>query len=615
MAEKFLVSALKYRPQNFDSVVGQEHITRTLKNAIKNEQLAHSFLFCGPRGVGKTSCARILAKTINCTDPQDSGEACDSCDSCRTFNENTSFTIYELDAASNNGVDHIRELTEQVRFAPQGGAKYKVYIIDEVHMLSGAAFNAFLKTLEEPPPYAVFILATTEKHKIIPTILSRCQIFEFKRMTSEAIVKHLSEICDKEGTTYESEALQLIAQKSEGCMRDALSIMDKVASFSSNKLTYTASLEHLNILDYDYYFRIVEALSMQDLSKTLLLIDEVLAKGFEPESILGGMAEHFRNLMVCRDKDMLRLLDLGDSVKEKYQQQAAQSKSAFILNALSLVNDTEIELRASRNKRLSMEICFVKLAHLPGAFKLLKEGDELIKKKDLGQQTKTVHNFKKAVPILKVDDSIPTKREELDHRSNSLKEQIDSIEETQGDNNAKSISPVQNNDLAIPTNNNEVVESKTAPKQTGLSSLSKLREIKKKKEKEILSLKDQVELIELDNTNIEKPIREFYHILAQEKTFFKDPLDACTHNYKDSKIFIEGTKMAVEFLDRNKTKFKAHLRSHFKHENFDFHFEESKEATSDVAEYKSKREVFEEMATKNPHLYALRDKYGFKTEA
>jgi DNA polymerase-3 subunit gamma/tau len=288
--EKFIVSARKYRPQTFDTVVGQEHITTTLKNAIKSNQLAHAFLFCGPRGVGKTTCARILAKTINCENQTPEGEACNQCHSCKSFNEGTSLNIHELDAASNNSVDDIRSLVEQVRFSPQAG-KYKVYIIDEVHMLSSSAFNAFLKTLEEPPPYAIFILATTEKHKILPTILSRCQIFDFKRITIQDTVDHLQDIAKKENVQTDEAGLQLIAQKSEGCMRDALSILDKIVSFHGGNVTYSNTLEHLNILDADYYFKLIDCMLNQDLAGSMLLYDDIDKKGFEGDMVLNGFAE------------------------------------------------------------------------------------------------------------------------------------------------------------------------------------------------------------------------------------------------------------------------------------------------------------------------------------
>lgn len=382
MAEQYIVSALKYRPQHFNTVVGQAHITTTLRNAILNNQLAHSFLFCGPRGVGKTTCARILAKTINCTNQTPEAEACDACPSCVSFRENTSFNIHELDAASNNSVDDIRELIEQVRFAPQGGARYKVYIIDEVHMLSSQAFNAFLKTLEEPPSYAIFILATTEKHKILPTILSRCQIFDFNRITSADTIQHLAEICEKESITYEKEALHLIAQKSEGCMRDALSIMDKIASFSNDAVTYSNTVEHLNILDYDYYFRILETLMLQDLSGVMLLYDEINRKGFEGDLFLNGFTEHFRNLMMSRDARVVHLLDIPDAVKARYHSQAQQISPAYVINALSVLSQAEQSFKQARNKRLHVELALVKLTYLQNAIQILSDDQQgAVKKK------------------------------------------------------------------------------------------------------------------------------------------------------------------------------------------------------------------------------------------
>ncbi|HMJ46172.1 MAG TPA: DNA polymerase III subunit gamma/tau [Ferruginibacter sp.] len=312
--DKFIVSARKYRPQNFNTVVGQSHITTTLKNAINNNQLAHAFLFCGPRGVGKTTCARILAKTINCENRSADGEACNSCNSCVSFDSGTSLNIHELDAASNNSVDDIRTLVEQVRFAPQAG-KYKVYIVDEVHMLSASAFNAFLKTLEEPPHYAIFILATTEKHKILPTILSRCQIFDFKRITINDTIGHLEEICAKEEISAEKAALHIIAQKSEGCMRDALSILDKIVSFTGGKINYSNTLEHLNILDEDYYFKLLDYMQQQRLSDALLLFDSINQKGFEGDTLLEGYTEFMRNLLVSKDARAAVLLEVADDFR------------------------------------------------------------------------------------------------------------------------------------------------------------------------------------------------------------------------------------------------------------------------------------------------------------
>lgn len=380
--DKFIVSARKYRPQTFDTVVGQNHITTTLKNAIKNKQLAHAFLFCGPRGVGKTTCARILAKTINCENLQPDGEACNVCQSCISFNEGASMNIHELDAASNNSVDDIRTLVEQVRFAPQAG-EYKVYIIDEVHMLSASAFNAFLKTLEEPPPYAIFILATTEKHKILPTILSRCQIFDFKRITANDTVEHLEGICKKEKINAEKAALQVIAQKSEGCMRDALSILDKIVSFTNGEATYTHTLEHLNILDADYYFRLMQCMHDQDLAGVMLLFDDIVRKGFDEELILNGFAEFLRNLLVCKDERIAFLLEVVESFKERYALMARTISAGYLVSALNVLNETEINYKAARNKRLHVELALIRLTYLEQALNVAASGEDLVKKKQV----------------------------------------------------------------------------------------------------------------------------------------------------------------------------------------------------------------------------------------
>lgn len=378
--DKFIVSARKYRPQGFSTVVGQSHITTTLKNAIKNNQLAHAFLFCGPRGVGKTTCARILAKTINCENVTPEGEACNQCHSCVSFNDGISLNIHELDAASNNSVDDIRTLVEQVRFAPQAG-KYKVYIIDEVHMLSSSAFNAFLKTLEEPPPYAIFILATTEKHKILPTILSRCQIFDFKRITTADTVQHLQEICDKETISAEKAALQVIAQKSEGCMRDALSILDKIVSFTNGELSYRNTLEHLNILDADYYFRILDAMQEQRLSDALLIYDDINRKGFEGDLVLNGMAEFVRNLLVCKDEKCASLLEVVESFRDRYVAAGKEADTSLLISTLNVLNEAEINYRSARNKRLHVELSLIKLCYLGQALQLTGSGDGAGKKK------------------------------------------------------------------------------------------------------------------------------------------------------------------------------------------------------------------------------------------
>lgn len=371
----FIVSARKYRPQRFEDVVGQQHVAGTLKNALATDHVAHAFLFTGPRGVGKTTCARILAKILNCENRTSDHEACNVCASCKSFNENASFNIIELDAASNNSVEHIRALTEQVRFQPQQG-RYKVFIIDEVHMLSNQAFNAFLKTLEEPPPYAIFILATTEKHKIIPTILSRCQIFDFRRITVGDMVKHLQNICTQEGIEAEEDALHIIGQKADGALRDALSIFDRITAGSAGKkITYEAVIENLNVLDYDYYFQITDALLAEDAPAILNLFDEILRKGFEPDIFINGLAEHLRNILVCKDPATVALLETGESLRERYRTQAALAPASFLLTALNLCNECDVQFKTARNKRLHVEMALLKMCYINRAVREKKTTD------------------------------------------------------------------------------------------------------------------------------------------------------------------------------------------------------------------------------------------------
>jgi DNA polymerase-3 subunit gamma/tau len=361
--ENYLVSARKYRPDTFQSVVGQSALTTTLKNAIKNKQLAHAYLFCGPRGVGKTTCARIFAKTINCSNPKADGEACNECESCKSFIDQRSLNIFELDAASNNSVDDIRSLVDQVRIPPQLG-QYKVYIIDEVHMLSASAFNAFLKTLEEPPHHAIFILATTEKHKIIPTILSRCQIHDFNRISIHDIVGYLQHVASSENVSAEDEALNIIAMKADGGMRDALSIFDQVSSYGNGTITYQNVIDNLNVLDYDYYFKLTEALLKGDVSTALLIFNDILNNGFEGQHFITGMSAHFRDLMVCKDPATLVLLEVGAGIRNKYQEQATLCTNPFLYAAIKLANDTDLAYKESKNKRLLIELALIRIAQL-----------------------------------------------------------------------------------------------------------------------------------------------------------------------------------------------------------------------------------------------------------
>jgi len=383
--QSFVVSARKYRPSSWHDVIGQDQVVVTLKNAIKNNHLAQSFLFCGPRGVGKTTCARILAKTINCENIQENGEACNTCESCSSFNENASFNIHEIDAASNNSVEDIRSLVDQVRYAPASG-KFKIYIIDEVHMLSASAFNAFLKTLEEPPLYVKFILATTEKHKIIPTILSRCQIFDFNRIRIKDMTQQLEIICKNEGIDCTDEAMHLIAQKADGAMRDALSIFDRITSFSGKSITAKDVIENLNILDYEYFFKITDAFVVEDVATALVIFDEVVNKGFDGDIFINGLAEHFRNILVCKDEATLKLLDTSETVIERYKTQSNLISASFLLSGLNILNSTDVNYRASKNKRLHVELALMKLCYVHSAVSTLSSGSMEKKTPDLNEK-------------------------------------------------------------------------------------------------------------------------------------------------------------------------------------------------------------------------------------
>ena len=401
--DNFIVSARKYRPATFNTVVGQAHITNTLKNAIKTGHLAQAFLFCGPRGVGKTTCARILAKTINCTNRTANTEACDKCESCESFNSGASLNVYELDAASNNSVDDIRNLVDQVRYAPQLGT-HKVYIIDEVHMLSTSAFNAFLKTLEEPPKHAIFILATTEKHKIIPTILSRCQIFDFNRIQIEDIANHLEFIANSEQIIAEKDALHIIAQKADGALRDACSIFDQIVSFAGNNITYKAVIENLNILDYDYYFKVTDAILGLNISQSLLVFNEILNNGFDGHNFVAGMGDHFRNLLVSKDPETLQLLEVGDNIKGKYKEQSGKCTLSFLVKGLTILNKTDIQYKSSKNQRLQVELALMQLSSINST------GTDTEKKNDIsGLQIKSSANNPSTVPTGTTTEK-PTKK-------------------------------------------------------------------------------------------------------------------------------------------------------------------------------------------------------------
>jgi DNA polymerase-3 subunit gamma/tau len=583
--ERFIVSARKYRPQNFSSVVGQAHITTTLKNAIKNHQLAHAFLFCGPRGVGKTTCARILGKTINCENPSPDGEACNQCNSCISFNEGTSLNIHELDAASNNSVDDIRTLVEQVRFAPQAG-KYKVYIIDEVHMLSSSAFNAFLKTLEEPPPYAIFILATTEKYKILPTILSRCQIFDFKRITIPDTVNHLQEICEKEDIKTDKASLQVIAQKSEGCMRDALSILDKIVSFTNGEVNYQNVLEHLNVLDEDYYFKLMEALHGQKLADAMLLYDDINRKGFEGDMVLNGFAEFVRNLLVCKDEKAARLLEVVENFRDRYISVSKNLDSAFLIGILNILNEAEINYKAARNKRLHVELALIKLSYLQQAVELIDQGGVKAKKK-LPDEARPVA-FRAIRPV-----SIPAKTVDP---SPGIKESAP--------DQAKIIIP----DLAHAENK---VTEKPAPTPEStaptMGALSKIRQQflnrQREEEQQFTPLSDE-KLKEAWNlfsqklkTNKSSATQSFKR--AQLRIINEHQFDVITYNNLEQKFIEQEKRSLVEFL---KDFF------HNKSLTFSVSIDETVAPANESEKTMSKREQYQLIIEQYPLVKELRDK-------
>ncbi len=594
--DKFIVSARKYRPQTFDTVIGQTHITTTLKNAISHNQLAHAFLFCGPRGVGKTTCARILAKTINCENIQPNGEACDKCVSCKTFNEGTSLNIHELDAASNNSVDDIRSLIEQVRFAPQMG-KYKVYIIDEVHMLSSSAFNAFLKTLEEPPSYAIFILATTEKHKIIPTILSRCQIFDFKRITTNDTVDHLQEIVDKEEIKAEKAALQVIAQKSEGCMRDALSIMDKIVSFTNGELTYQNTLEHLNILDADYFFKLLDAMQQQQLAEAMLLFDDINRKGFEGDMVLNAMAEFFRNLLVCKDEKVANLLEVVESFKDKYIAAAKNTSASWIISALNVLNEAEINYKQARNKRLHVELALIKLTYLQQAIDLTSD------KKKVVDKAKAVQ-FRAIKPISIGIESEMQNAKSLTQNAGA-KLMVEEPKESYP-SYAKASEGKQTNRVLSPPPQGGV--------RGGLSSLSKIRQ--KITEENNLAA-NQTQSIEDDSLKI--AWQEFIlKLKAAQKHSVVSTFEMMECKVKNAEVFevICYGNIQLGFLKQEKTHLLEHIQHFFHNPAINIHVEliDAAEENNPADRPLSTREQFIRMAEKYPLVKELKDRLNLELD-
>lgn len=589
--EKFIVSARKYRPQTFSTVVGQGHITTTLKNAIRNGQLAHAFLFCGPRGVGKTTCARILAKTINCEHPGKDGEACNTCHSCVSFNEGTSLNIHELDAASNNSVDDIRSLVEQVRFAPQAG-KYKVYIIDEVHMLSSSAFNAFLKTLEEPPSYAIFILATTEKHKILPTILSRCQIFDFKRITPNDTVEHLQEIADKEGIKAEQAGLHLIARKSEGCMRDALSILDKIVSFTNGELTYTNTLEHLNILDADYYFKLMDCMQRQDLAGAMLLYDDINNKGFEGDTVLEGFAEFLRNLMVCKDERVVHLLEEVASFKEKYTQTAAATPVSWIISALNIVNDAVMQFKGARNKRLQVELTLIKLCYLNQALELSTSDSGITKKKQVDNAKPVAFRRLNFIPVPeKQPDAKPAAAAKLSIETSALPEP-----------------PANHITSTKKTSAGEIPATKPAASSVGkLGALGKIRNQFAGNTQAAASA-----AIPLSETALQNEWARFTAQLRDGKNPAVQSFDLATLRIRDEASFeiVTPNNLQSKFIESERVKLSEHLQQAFNNRQLTFYIliEEQLDLSDKVDIPLSTREQYQRMAAEYPLVKELKDR-------
>lgn len=586
--DTFIVSARKYRPSTFKSVVGQEALTTTLKNAIAGNKLAHAYLFSGPRGVGKTTCARIFAKTINCLNLTPENEACNKCESCVAFNEQRSYNIHELDAASNNGVDDIRSLIDQVRIPPQIG-KYKVYIIDEVHMLSQAAFNSFLKTLEEPPAHAIFILATTEKHKIIPTILSRCQVYDFNRINISDIVEHLQYVAQEEGVATEPEALNVIAQKADGGMRDALSIFDQTASYTQGNITYKAVIENLNVLDYEYYFRLTDAILDGNVVNCLLILNDILNRGFEGQYVISGVASHFRDLLVCKDTKTAALFEVGASIREQYIETAKRCSNELLYKAIEIANECDLNYRISKNRRLLLEITLIKLCQLqenPDR----KEG----KKNSLK-------------PIEK--STVESRPESTENRSKNSESNSQPISQPVTTNKPQAGAPPQAkpDTTAKPSS---ALSKKSALNGMGIS-LSSLRNKKEEKADE-----DESETtINGNNAFTEKQLIAAWDEYAENLK--GEPLLKNTMNLYKPKLISEvifevevNTEINKEYLTSNSMSLLTFLRGKVKNDDLTMTIKIAK--GNAITKPLTSREIFDEMAEKNPALQRLSDEFGLE---
>lgn len=580
--EQYIVSARKYRPQTFESVIGQSSLTATLKNAIVNKHLAHAYLFCGPRGVGKTTCARIFAKAINCLNPREDGEACNECESCRAFNEQRSLNIHELDAASNNSVNDIRSLIEQVQILPQTG-KYSVYIIDEVHMLSSGAFNAFLKTLEEPPAHAIFILATTEKHKIIPTVLSRCQIYDFNRIRIDDTVKYLKYVSKNEGVQAEDMALNVIAHKADGAMRDALSIFDQVVSCCGQNLTYQDVINNLNVLDYDYYFRLVDSLLAGDVTKALLIFDDILSKGFDGMHFIDGFASHLRDIMVSKDADTISLLEVGESIAHKYKEQAQKCDNTWIYRALELTNEATLTYKESRNQRLHIEVLMIRLAGMAdGGIQLKKVEPEL--------------------PLIAV---APTPVLQNTHQATAPQEttlpQTGNIDSIKNDNSRPAIAlPKINNATVVRLNVVRTADDK-APK--GAKNISPTSQTIEKT--------DINETNDFSEEDMQRLWKEYAKSLEKEAYITNAMLNFLPHKVDDSTLELTGANtIQVEAISNHKHKIETFLAKKLRNNKIKLNI--VLDETKDNKEAFTPEEKFKKMQEMNPNIKYLKTKLGLE---
>ena len=614
----FVVSARKYRPVKFSEVIGQTHVTNVLKKALSSNKIAQAFLFTGPRGVGKTTCARILAKTLNCQDPSIDNEPCNTCSSCESFNQNASFNITELDAASHNGVDHIRNLIEQVRFQPQQG-KYKIFIIDEVHMLSLGAFNAFLKTLEEPPPYAVFILATTEKHKIIPTILSRCQIFDFNRIKTKDITAYLKDVSKNEGLESEEEALNLIAQKADGALRDALSIFDRIASVSDKKISYDIVSENLNVLDYDYYFKIIDHFLLGDISSLLLTFNEITNKGFEPDIFLLGLSEHIRNLLVAKKVETHSLLEMSEALQKRYVEQAKNTSLSFLLNALKILNECDVNYKLAKNKKLHLELCLVKLVHIEHLVKQQLESKvELVEKKKAEpivnipyqEKAKEKETIKEPSAVVEKEDlkAGPTNAASPQKNSQEVKEEVkkdvnEVVKEEVKQPIQKEVKPSSENEKQVPLTK-EKKDKKSASKIHVIPTLS-LDDIEKEIAQEEIDKANEVK----PDFNIENIKHAWFESADQvTSSSIRNTILNAELAIKDGKIVATvGSKLGEGQL-REDFGLMTHLRDFFKDQTIKRVIEvdmEKLQVLNEKEKVLNPKELFDKFCGKNDNMSKL----------